>query len=236
MKSTNENVVTAGSVLDALNLTNTILALLIIYVLYKVFGPRKKSEEVRRLVIPDPLPKHDMTLEELRKYDGKGPDKRICIAILGRVYDCTKGYDYYGPDGAYSTFAGRDASRALAKFDVMAVKDEWDDITDLSPSEMSSVTEWNEQFQEKYDYVGRLVRSEEEILDKADYDEDFSNDEDNKKQGKCSTDDDIELINSEESSSNEGVTQSRSKKVSFNDASRNKKSSDSSEEIEVLEN
>ncbi|KAF7496480.1 Membrane-associated progesterone receptor component 2 [Sarcoptes scabiei] len=171
MKSTNENVVTAGSVLDALNLTNTILALLIIYVLYKVFGPRKKSEEVRRLVIPDPLPKHDMTLEELRKYDGKGPDKR---------------YDYYGPDGAYSTFAGRDASRALAKFDVMAVKDEWDDITDLSPSEMSSVTEWNEQFQEKYDYVGRLVRSEEEILDKADYDEDFSNDEDNKKQGKCS--------------------------------------------------
>lgn len=111
MKSTNENVVTAGSVLDALNLTNTILALLIIYVLYKVFGPRKsnlilkisfyisyncliwnlESEEVRRLVIPDPLPKHDMTLEELRKYDGKGPDKRICIAILGRVYDCTKG-------------------------------------------------------------------------------------------------------------------------------------------------
>lgn len=41
-------------------------------------------------MIPDPLPKHDMTLEELRKYDGKGPDKRVCIAILGRVYDCSK--------------------------------------------------------------------------------------------------------------------------------------------------
>lgn len=41
-------------------------------------------------MIPDPLPKHDMTLEELRKYDGKASDKRVCIAILGRVYDCTK--------------------------------------------------------------------------------------------------------------------------------------------------
>ena len=50
----------------------------------------KDEEEADRYVIPDPLPKHDMTLEELRKYDGKGPDKRVCIAILGRVYDCSK--------------------------------------------------------------------------------------------------------------------------------------------------
>lgn len=41
--------------------------------------------------IPEPLPKHNMTLEELRKYDGKGSDGRICIAILGKVYDCSKG-------------------------------------------------------------------------------------------------------------------------------------------------
>ena len=59
----------------------------------------QEEEEEEPLVIPEPLPKHDMTLDELRKYDGKGPDKRVCIAILGRVYDCTKSkmlcHDYY---------------------------------------------------------------------------------------------------------------------------------------------
>lgn len=48
---------------------------------------RNEEEELK---LPEPLPKHDMTLDELRNYDGTGNDKRICIAILGRVYDVTK--------------------------------------------------------------------------------------------------------------------------------------------------
>lgn len=75
------------------------------------------------------------------------------------------GYHFYGPEGTYRNFAGHDATRALAKFDVMAVKEEWDDVSDLTPSEMSSVQEWKEQFEERYDFVGRLVRSSEEILE-----------------------------------------------------------------------
>ena len=81
------------------------------------------------------------------------------------------GYKFYGPGGAYSTFAGHDSTRALAKFDVMAVKDEWDDVSDLTPSEMSSVEEWREQFDERYDFVGKLVRSEEEITDNVELDD-----------------------------------------------------------------
>lgn len=158
---------TVATVSDSLSLTNSILIVLIGYLLWKLFGKRigqkKDEEEADRYVIPDPLPKHDMTLEELRKYDGKGPDKRVCIAILGRVYDCSKSYHFYGPEGTYRNFAGHDATRALAKFDVLAVKEEWDDVSDLSPSEMSSVEEWKEQFEERYDFVGRLVRSAEEI-------------------------------------------------------------------------
>lgn len=158
---------TVATVSDSLSLTNSILIVLIGYLLWKMFGKRigqkKDEEEADRYVIPDPLPKHDMTLEELRKYDGKGPDKRVCIAILGRVYDCSKSYHFYGPEGTYRNFAGHDATRALAKFDVLAVKEEWDDVSDLSPSEMSSVEEWKEQFEERYDFVGRLVRSAEEI-------------------------------------------------------------------------
>ena len=50
----------------------------------------------------------------------------------------------------------------------MAVKDDWDDVSDLTPSEMSSVEEWRLQFAEKYDLVGRLVRSKEEIIETLD--------------------------------------------------------------------
>ena len=37
------------------------------------------------------------TLEELRKYDGKGPDGKIYVALGGKVYDVTeKGRQFYG--------------------------------------------------------------------------------------------------------------------------------------------
>ena len=40
---------------------------------------------------PPPLPKHDMTLEELGKYDGLNDDGRICIAINRKIFDVSKG-------------------------------------------------------------------------------------------------------------------------------------------------
>ena len=50
--------------------------------------------------------------------------------------------------GPYSVFAGRDASRALATFSVDSTqfKDTDDDLSDLKPSQMESVKEWEMQF------------------------------------------------------------------------------------------
>ncbi|XP_054153766.1 membrane-associated progesterone receptor component 1-like [Oppia nitens] len=148
---------------------NVILTVVIAYLVYRLIKGRTRQtrpeseEEVFKL--PEPLPKHDMTLEELSKYDGKGADKRICIGILGKVYDCTKGHRFYGPNGPYAPLAGHDATRSLALFDVEAIKSEWDDVSDLTPYQMSSVNEWMEQFSERYDYVGRLVRDSSEKSD-----------------------------------------------------------------------
>ena len=57
-------------------------------------------------------------------------------------------------------FAGHDASRGLATFsvDAEAVKDEYDDISDLNRMQLDSLGEWEAQFQEKYDLVGRLLK------------------------------------------------------------------------------
>ena len=49
------------------------------------------------------------------------------LALLGVVYDVSRGKEYYGPGGGYSFFAGRDASRAYVtgKFEVSV---DWKDV------------------------------------------------------------------------------------------------------------
>lgn len=108
-------------------------------------------------------------MQELRKYDGRSVDTdepdRILIAVNGTVFDMSNaGRRQYGPGGAYSPFAGRDASRALASFSLTAdqFRDEYDDLADLSASQLEAVREWERQFREKYDVVGKLLKPGEQ--------------------------------------------------------------------------
>lgn len=48
--------------------------------------------------------------------------------------------------GPYAAFAGRDASRGLATFNVTPSEQEYDDLSDLNSQEMESIREWEEQF------------------------------------------------------------------------------------------
>ena len=43
------------------------------------------------------MKKRDLTLTELKKYDGEGPDGRVLVGVLGKIYDVTKGKRFYGP-------------------------------------------------------------------------------------------------------------------------------------------
>jgi len=124
-----------------------------------------------RVVVIDPGDSNSgncLTLEDLRKYDGKQDDGRIFIAINREIYDVTKGRQFYGPDGPYAPLAGRDATRALAMFTLDVVKDEWDDCSDLNSSQRKNVADWQAKIKKKYDYVGRLIRTDERNLDTID--------------------------------------------------------------------
>lgn len=140
-------------------LVNFTLIAIIIYLIYKIFVQREPKIHVNREPSMPPMKKRDFTLEELREFDGKTrEDGRILIAVNGKVFDVTKGKMHYGPQGPYSTFAGRDASRGLGTFSLEIPTDKYDDLSDLQPHEMESVLEWEMQFKEKYEYVGRLLK------------------------------------------------------------------------------
>jgi len=136
----------------------------ILYLLYKILF-QKQEEPVIHVEPPrPPVKKQDMTLQQLKVYDGAKEEcgGSICVAVNGKIFDVTRGKKFYGPGGPYSGFAGRDASRGLATFSVEPVSDEYDDLSDLKPGEMEQVQEWELQFSEKYDLVGRLLKPGEE--------------------------------------------------------------------------
>lgn len=141
--------------------------------IYKIFRSSDGSGGATGPVEP-PVPKmkrQDMTLEQLKQYDGMGEHGRVCVAVNGKIFDVTRGTKFYGPGGPYSAFAGRDATRALATFSVKDVKEEYDDLSDLSSMQMDSVREWEMQFTEKYDYIGKFLKPGEQPTEYSDDEE-----------------------------------------------------------------
>jgi len=101
------------------------------------------------------------TLEPFNGKDGA----RILLAINGVVFDVTTGRGFYGPNGMYGNFAGRDASRGLAKqsFDLemlTPVDQPLDKLTDLQPGEIENMKGWIDHFSNKYIICGKLVEND----------------------------------------------------------------------------
>ncbi|KAJ3658201.1 hypothetical protein Zmor_009955 [Zophobas morio] len=152
---------------------NVALVCLIGFLVYKILKSRQDvpTSKASEPELPK-LKKRDFTVEELKKYDGTQEDGRVLVAVNGNVYDVTKGKRFYGPGGPYAAFGGRDASRGLATFSVSAKTDEYDDLSDLNTMEMDSVREWEAQFKEKYDLVGKLLKPGEQPTNYSDDEED----------------------------------------------------------------
>ncbi|THH03897.1 hypothetical protein EW146_g10321 [Bondarzewia mesenterica] len=154
---------------------NTALVLYILYYVQRVLLPRTK--------IPDTPPSefkggyswmpksHPPTLlfttyttKTLLPFDGVNGG-RILLAIAGTVFDVTAGRNFYGPDGMYGNFAGRDASRGMAKqsFDIEMLTDidqPLDKLEDLTSDEIENMKGWIDHFSNKYIICGRLVEND----------------------------------------------------------------------------
>ncbi|TKA43960.1 hypothetical protein B0A49_07686 [Cryomyces minteri] len=100
-------------------------------------------------------PKDDpISLEQLAMCDGNRDGYPTYVAIKGTVFDVS-GNKAYGPTGQYRVFAGKDASRALAKSSLKPEEcvPEWEDLPD---SEKKVLNDWYTFFSKRYNIVGQV--------------------------------------------------------------------------------
>ncbi|XP_021592530.1 membrane steroid-binding protein 2 [Manihot esculenta] len=138
------------------------LGLAVYYVISEFFGssndhPRPRSVEEQIQPLPPPVQLGEITEEELKQYDGTDPKKPLLMAIKGQIYDISQSRMFYGPGGPYALFAGKDASRALAKMS-FEDKDLTGDISGLGPFELESLQDWEYKFMSKYVKVGTIKK------------------------------------------------------------------------------
>lgn len=123
--------------------------------------------------IPESKPRvfATFTPRTLRPYNGSD-NKLVYLAVEGKVFDVTAGSNFYGPGGPYENFAGRDASRGLAKnsFDeemLTPINQPIDKLEDLTDDERRSLSDWKGHFEGKYLLVGKLVEEGSEEAKEA---------------------------------------------------------------------
>ncbi|KAB2596657.1 membrane steroid-binding protein 2 [Pyrus ussuriensis x Pyrus communis] len=140
----------------------TVLALLVAvyHVASGLFGSSHDHRQLDRNMeemqpLPPPVQLGEITEDELKQYDGSDAKKPLLMAIKGQIYDVSQGRMFYGPGGPYALFAGKDASRALAKMS-FEDKDLTGDISGLGPFELEALQDWEYKFMSKYVKVGSI--------------------------------------------------------------------------------
>ena len=125
------------------------------YAEYEKEAIAREEERDRKAYIE---PKEYWTEEELKQYDGtqdEDGDGPILFAADGKVFNVYKGRHFYGPGAEYHLFAGRDATRLLAKGKLEEETEE-EKKQKLSIAERAALQGWMWTFQSKYMVVGEL--------------------------------------------------------------------------------
>ena len=97
-----------------------------------------------------------VTPEELRRHDGI-QEPTLWLAILGEVFDVTKGERHYGAQGGYAGFVAKDGTRAFhtGRFDT--AEGLTPDVSGLPDAALLALREWADFYARDYARVGRLA-------------------------------------------------------------------------------
>jgi len=109
----------------------------------------------------------ELELQEL----GDGRNGQLLIGIFGRVYDVTSGAKFYGPEGRYKGFAGRDVSYALSSgcMEPQCMGIQNSSQHNFTEKEIREGKRWLSFFEthDRYPYVGKLIYdSSDDMIDR----------------------------------------------------------------------
>jgi membrane-associated progesterone receptor component len=128
------------------------------YRCYPVLGrviPDSELPSCERILTKEDLARHAGSQEKPQNY-AAAP---IYLGAGDKVFDVSfGGLLFYGPGGGYNRFAGKDASRALAKMSFEPEDTENTSVGDLTDKQRQVLTDWIKTFEEKkgYPIVGSL--------------------------------------------------------------------------------
>ena len=109
------------------------------------------AESVARIAAAQPY-----TPAGLAEFDGSDPDRPILLAVRGVVFDVSEGRDFYGPGGDYHVLAGRDVTRAIARWSLSS-DDLNDRCDDLSQEQWKSLERiFEDTYLAQYPVVGHV--------------------------------------------------------------------------------
>ena len=115
---------------------------------------RGRTLKQARETLSHVLPKRGYTEAEVRHYDGVGVDRPILLAADGKVFNVTRGHDFYGEDSCYHALAGKDATRLLAR-GILCAESEEEAKQPLQGHQLTTLKEWVELYETKYAAAAR---------------------------------------------------------------------------------
>ncbi|XP_030386487.1 neuferricin homolog [Scaptodrosophila lebanonensis] len=97
------------------------------------------------------------TPAQLAKFNGEN-GAPIYLALLGAVFDVTRGVKHYGPGCSYNYFVGRDASVSFisGEFDHYDPTTA-DDVLSLKPEDLLGLDNWKQFYVKDYVYKGKVI-------------------------------------------------------------------------------
>ena len=131
------------------------------YRCYPVLGrliPDSQLPSADRILDKEDLARHTGTEDKPENY-GAAP---IYVGAGDKVFDVSfGGMTFYGPGCSYHRFAGKDASRALAKMSFEPEDTENTNLADLTDKQLKTLDDWIKTFEERkgYPIVGRLGKN-----------------------------------------------------------------------------
>jgi len=146
---------------------NTLLTLiigsLVLWAIYSTVEERRRQGILKARLAVQEKEKAKMTvpyrefwsLADIAPYNGLDESKPILFAADGKVYNVWRGRHFYGHDAPYHCFAGKEATRMLAK-ELLEPEDDDEAVKPLSTFQKMQLREWCGTFEWKYDVVGSL--------------------------------------------------------------------------------